>query len=178
MLFLFTVTCPSYCQMPLIYFLWLNYWLSVNVWTGDKLPTSFKWVFIWIWIYSFVLMFEILHQHVKSTFRRPKNSDYGIFNEGHVWTAPPVTHRCTVGAQPFLDPDRWTAKMATRRPIDCVCLAIDWPRSEGAHHSLSCSNVSSSPIHLHLSTALLGLISSTAPLVYIVVNPFITLHVS
>lgn len=89
-----------------------------------------------------------------------------------------VTHRCTAGVQQFLDPDRWTAKMATQRPIDCVCLAIDWPRSGGAHHSLRCSNVSSSPIHLHLSTALLGLISSTAPLVYIVVNPFITLHVS
>lgn len=75
-------------------------------------------------------------------------------------------------------PDRWTAKLATPRPIDCVCLAIDWPRSEGAHHSLSCSNVSCGPIHLHLSAAPLGLISSTAPLVYIVVNPFITLHVS
>lgn len=119
--------------------------------------------------------FILLHQHVKSISGRPKNSDYGILNER---AAAPVTHRCTVGSQQFLDPDRWTAKMATRRPIDCVCLAIDWPRSEGAHHSLSCSNVSSSPIHLHLSTALLGLISSTAPLVYIVVNPFITLHVS
>lgn len=68
----------------------------------------------------------------------------------------------------------WTLKAFIRY----VGLAIDWPQSEGPHHSLSCSNVSSSSIHLHLSTALLGLISSMAPLVYIVVNPFITLRVS
>lgn len=71
-----------------------------------------------------------------------------------------------------------TLTTTRQRLMDCVCLAIDWPPSEGPHHSLSCSYVSSSSIHLHLSTALLGLISSMAPLVYIVVNPFITLHVS
>lgn len=72
---------------------------------------------------------------------------------------------------------KYSFAVTSQRPKDCVCLAIDWPPSEGPHHSLSCSYVSSSSIHLHLSTALLGLISSMAPLVYILVNPFITLHV-
>lgn len=67
---------------------------------------------------------------------------------------------------------------SAQHPVDCVCLVIDWPQREELHNSFSCSHVSASSIHLHLSTALPGLISSMAPLVYIVVHPFITLHVT
>lgn len=71
---------------------------------------------------------------------------------------------------------KYSSALTQRLHLD---LAIDCPPPplprKWPHHSLSCSLVSFSSIHLHLRTALLGLISSMAPLVYTVVNPFITL---